>query len=460
MADPGLGCVVDTLHIAHRVLREDGVAVQVADVREPDVRHPQTLSDHGERVVLLVDHPAPHDLLKAQDVRLLALDHLDDGLERRDLAGVKSLVDVVGHEPERDRRLLGRLRGGRVEERVERSSDRDQRGSQRERGAEASRRDRHHERGERDGRERRVHRGLVCPEGVEAERHPDEDHPAERQRDDDLRGRARGTQRAAEEGGGGEHDARGEDPRADQRRDRQVEPEQHATEHDCRRGDRAARRIAHQRERARRDPQPNDELAGLRRACLLGIQAEPAGDRGLRAVRSPGLRDEHHARRHEQPDDSTEIGRCPLAVRAKRDESCGAEDDHGTCDHDHGHGPREVDDRNSAEDRAETQVTGERDRKSPRQWRRRVGGARTVEEGHPPEPSRERDDRQREVDPIAPRCRQEQRRGGEEQTRDAERPTRAEPPRNDQREERRREDGHGHDREIRVRRAEERQLER
>src|SRR5438093_1521876 len=77
---------VDASYVGHRKAREDGVAVQVADVRTEDVGHVETLREHPKGVVLLVDHPAANDLLKHEHVRRLARNDVDEHVERWDLA--------------------------------------------------------------------------------------------------------------------------------------------------------------------------------------------------------------------------------------------------------------------------------------------------------------------------------------------------------------------------------------
>jgi len=58
----------------------------------------------AQHILLIVDEPAPDDLLKDDDARVLSRDRVGDTVERRDIADVEALVDVVGHHPERDRR--------------------------------------------------------------------------------------------------------------------------------------------------------------------------------------------------------------------------------------------------------------------------------------------------------------------------------------------------------------------
>src|SRR5207244_337823 len=59
---------VDTLDVGHRESRQDRVPVQVADIRSEHVGHVEAFREHTQRVVLLVDHPAPNDLLQDEHV--------------------------------------------------------------------------------------------------------------------------------------------------------------------------------------------------------------------------------------------------------------------------------------------------------------------------------------------------------------------------------------------------------
>ena len=71
------------LYVCHWKAGENRVAVEVADVRREDVRHPKALGEHAERVMLLVHHPAANDLLEQKDVGRFVRDHVDDLIERR-----------------------------------------------------------------------------------------------------------------------------------------------------------------------------------------------------------------------------------------------------------------------------------------------------------------------------------------------------------------------------------------
>ena len=77
--------------------------------------------------MLLVDHPAAHDLLKDDHFGSLAIDRRDDLVEGGNLSRVEALVDVVGHKREgRPRRLRVRCHGS-ADQSEERHSDNDRR---------------------------------------------------------------------------------------------------------------------------------------------------------------------------------------------------------------------------------------------------------------------------------------------------------------------------------------------
>jgi hypothetical protein len=82
-----------------------------------------------------------------------------------------------------------------------------------------------------------------------------------------------------------------------------------------------------------------------------------------------------------------------------------------------------------------------------------------VEHGKPPEAGGERNDRQREVEPVGARSREPERGEAEDHRAQAHSATRPEARSDQEREERGREDRRRGDTEVRVRSAEERQLE-
>src|SRR6266545_1410509 len=298
-----------------REAREHRVAVEIADVRLENVPHPQPLREHRERVVLLVDHPTAHDLLEDEDVRTLAVDRIDDRVERRDLTDVEALVDVVRHEAERD---AVRLRIGRDRRRDEGDQRRrDHEGGHRYRDSATDphggpRRD---ERRERDDRRRGPYRRQVRPERVKAERGPDEQEPAERQREHDTSRGARGMERRPEHRRGAEHRTRREHEAADERDEGKVRPEQGRTDGERPGGDESAHRDPREPEHARGEPEAEHELSDLRRARLLGAQTEPGRERDLRAVGRAGLGHENE-RRHRRERERAAAPKTRTATRA------------------------------------------------------------------------------------------------------------------------------------------------
>jgi hypothetical protein len=83
-----------------------------------------------------------------------------------------------------------------------------------------------------------------------------------------------------------------------------------------------------------------------------------------------------------------------------------------------------------------------------------------VEEREPPHPRRERDDRERKVQPVAARCGEPERRDAEDHSAETDGAPRTETRGDDEREEGRGEYRQGRDGEVGVGRAEERLLER
>src|SRR5439155_14136870 len=104
-------------------------------------------------------------------------------------------------------------------------------------------------------------------------------------------------------------------------------------------------------------------------------------------------------------------------------------------------------------------VADERDRERDREGRGPVGRARRVQKTEPPHACGEADGGEREVKKIGARERREQGREAEDETAQRGGASRPDLPADERREERCREHRARHDRELRVRRAEERELE-
>ena len=198
---------MDPPHVGHRVPREDRVPVEIADVRTEHVRHGKPLGEHGERVVLLVDHPSPHDLLEDEDIRRFVRDHLDERVERRDLAGVEPLVDVVGHHRERVPRVGDRRRPRREHEREQRHRDGDRNEGDRQGAPRRNGPPGDGQRGDGDDRRPDPCRGRIRPEGVEAEGRREEEKPPDRESERNDDGRPARRERRGRQAGAGEHHA-------------------------------------------------------------------------------------------------------------------------------------------------------------------------------------------------------------------------------------------------------------
>ena len=236
-------------------------------------------------------------------------------------------------------------------------------------------------------------------------------------------------------------------------------PEQRRSDRQRARAQETIRTEAHQSERARREAESEHDQTDLRRAGRFRSEPEAGRERDLGAVRRAGLGHEHERGHGDQRERADRARPAPLALAGQRRETGGAEHEHRD-DHDPDRdGPREIDHGLSAQRGAQREVDDERDRQSARERRRRLTGPRAVEQREPPHPRRKRDDRKREVQPVATRRGEQQRRDAEDHPAQPDGAPWPEARGDDEREERRGEDGDGGDGEIGVRRAEERLLE-
>ena len=369
-------------------------------------------------------------------------------------------MNVVGHEAEGDLRWLGIRCRGRGEEGDERHRDGHRSGRHRERCAEAEDRSRHDQRGDDNKRRRCPHRRLQREEGVKAERGGDERDPAEGQRDDGTGGRSCGNLRRAEDRGRSDNEACGEDQTADERHERLVPPEQRRTDRQRARAEETVRTEPHQGEGACRETEPEHDLADLRRARWLRSETKARRERDLRAVRRASLSNENERRSCDQRERADRAGTGPLTRGGERREARRSEYEHRDDDDPDRDRPRKIDHWLRPQRRVQREVDDERDRQRARERGGRLTGPRAVEEREPPHPRRERDDRERKVQPVASRCGEPERGDAEDHSAETDGAPRPETRGDDQREEGRGEYRQGRDGEVGIGGAEERLLER